>query len=256
LDKDALFCVIGLNLVESIKAENPLDDVLGKQLRVGKNIFTIVGTLKEWPESSFMDTDVNNAVIVPLGTSLLMGDMTKINDVIFRLKPGADIVAAEDEITKAINQVISNVKLNFHSSKELIVSMNEQHSTFTWLLGFIGGISLLVGGIGVMNIMLVSVMERRREIGIRRAVGARSRDIQYMFLTEAIGVTVFGGMIGVILGIIASYFIAHFAHWKFFIFPLPSIIGFTVSVLSGVFFGFYPAFKASKLSPLNALRSE
>ncbi len=134
--------------------------------------------------------------------------------------------------------------------------MQKQQTTFTVLLGVIGGISLLVGGIGVMNIMLVSVVERHREIGIRRAVGARQSDIKWLFLTESIMLSLFGGVVGVIIGILSSLLIAYIFQWQFFFFATPAIIGFAVSVFVGIFFGYYPAHRASKLDPILLLRSE
>jgi len=144
----------------------------------------------------------------------------------------------------------------FRSAKELIKSMEAQHKIFTLLLGLIGSISLLVGGIGVMNIMLVSVLERRREIGVRLALGALRKEIQWMFLSEAILLSLSGGFLGIIIGIFASYVIAAFVNWHFTIFLLPPFIGFTVSVFVGIFFGFYPAYKASQLNPIQTLRME
>ena len=142
------------------------------------------------------------------------------------------------------------------SPEQIIKSMQKQQSTFTVLLGVIGGISLLVGGIGVMNIMLVSVVERHREIGIRRAIGARQSNIKWLFLTESITLSLFGGVMGVIIGILTSFVIAHLFHWQFFFFATPAVIGFAVSVFVGVFFGYYPAHRASKLDPILLLRGE
>lgn len=256
LDKQSLYCVIGSGVLDRIRSEGIFGDVLGTQVRVGENIFTVIGVMRDWPESSFLDVNINNAIIVPLDASLLLSQYAEIKDIIFRLQEGSDIDQTEKDIEATVDKILPDAKLNFRSSKEVIKSMNLQHRTFTLMLGFIGGISLLVGGIGVMNIMLVSVIERRREIGLRRAVGARKRDIQFMFLIESVGLTVFGGVVGVIVGILASFIIATFAHWQFFILPLPPLVGFGVSVLTGIFFGYYPALQASKLSPIDALRSE
>lgn len=115
---------------------------------------------------------------------------------------------------------------------------------------------MIVGGIGVMNIMLVSIVERRREIGIRLAVGARRADIRSLFLIEAIMLSLVGGVSGVFIGMVIAFIIALFWHWEFILFFWPPIIGFTVSVAIGIFFGFYPAYKASQLDPIDALRSE
>lgn len=255
LDGYAYFCVIGHNIYEQIKRvsfENPI----GHQLQIGKNIFTIVGIAKPWPENSFIYANIDNSILIPLLTSTSMSKYTVINNMIVRLMPNADIDQVKDHITDYMNQHLSGKQLFFRSAKELILRMSNQSQILTIFLGLIGGISLIVGGIGVMNIMLVSVVERRREIGIRLAVGARRSDIKTLFLIEAIMLSLVGGTLGVIIGILIAYIIAFFSKWEFVIFLVPPIIGFTVSVATGVFFGFYPAYKASRLDPIEALRSE
>ena len=134
--------------------------------------------------------------------------------------------------------------------------MRKQSDILTVFLGLIGGVSLLVGGIGVMNIMLVSVIERKKEIGIRLAVGARRRDIALLFLIESIILSLVGGLLGVMIGIGIAYVIAAYWQWPFTLFLLPPLIGFSVSVAVGIFSGFYPAYLAAKLNPIDALRSE
>ena len=141
-------------------------------------------------------------------------------------------------------------------AKQIIKSMEEQGRIFTLLLGLIGGISLLVGGIGVMNVMLVSVVERKREIGIRKAIGAKRRDIQMLFLIESIVLSLFGGVLGVIAGLGVAYVISLFSGWQFSLYLEPPLIGFGVSVFTGIFFGFYPAMRAARLDPIETLRSD
>ena len=125
-----------------------------------------------------------------------------------------------------------------------------------YCLAVIGGISLLVGGIGVMNVMLVSVSERKKEIGIRKAVGAKNSEIQALFLVESVMLSLLGGVLGVILGLIFTRILAYFSDWNFSIYFLPPIAGFLVSAATGIFFGFYPARRAAKLEPVVSLRSE
>ena len=132
----------------------------------------------------------------------------------------------------------------------------KQRATYTWLLVAIGSISLVVGGIGVMNIMLVSVVERRREIGIRMAIGARQIDVLRMFLIESIMLTLFGGFLGVVVGVLASYVLSVMTHWEFYLYWLPIILGFVVSVIVGILSGFYPAWRASRLDPIVCLASD
>lgn len=255
LDGYAFFCVIGHNLYEEIK-KTTFVDPLGQQLQVGKNIFTIVGIAKSWPENSFVYANIDSSVMIPLLTSTTMSKYAVISNIIARLAQDADIDQVKNHMTNYINQKMANKQLFFRSAKELIARMAKQSEILTIFLGLIGSVSLIVGGIGVMNIMLVSVVERRREIGIRLAVGARRSDIRSLFLIEAVMLSLVGGTLGVLTGIIIAYIIALFSNWQFMLFLLPPLIGFTVSVATGIFFGYYPAYKASQLDPIEALRSE
>ena len=142
------------------------------------------------------------------------------------------------------------------SQEKLASMMTSTSDMLTILLGCVAGISLIVGGIGIMNIMYVSVTERTREIGLRMSVGARGVDILNQFLIEAIMLSVTGGIIGVMLGIGASYAIKSFAHWPISIEPWTIVMSFAVCTFTGVFFGWYPAKKAAQLDPIEALRYE
>jgi putative ABC transport system permease protein len=255
LDGNEFFCVIGSSIAQTIKAAG-IKNPLGQQLRVGNNFFTIIGIAQPWPENMFMYADINNGVIIPIGTSLTLNKYVSIQNIIFKLDNTANIDTVQTQITNTVNQLLPNSSLFFRSAKQLIESMQKQRQTFTLMLAAIGGISLIVGGIGVMNIMLVSVIERRREIGVRMAIGAKRRDIQYMFLAEAVVLTLFGGILGIIIGILISLAIAVFSHWTFHLYILPPTIGFVVSALVGIFFGYYPALQASHLDPIETLRSE
>lgn len=254
-DKYASFCLIGEALFKRIK-EITYANPLGKQLQIGSSFFTIIGIADTWPENNFVYANINNSVLVPILASTTLSQYANINNIILRLKPNADLEKLNADITSYMNVHAPGKRLFFRSAKELIQSMGKQSKILTIFLGLIGSISLIVGGIGVMNIMLVSVVERRREIGIRRAVGATKPDIQYLFLIEAIMLSLVGGTLGVFVGLLIAYCIAIFSHWEFIIFLWPPLIGFSVSVLIGIFFGFYPAYKASQLDPIEALRSE
>lgn len=255
LDQHAFFCVIGNRIAEEIKKQT-FQDPIGQQIQVGKTFFTIVGIAKPWPENSFVYANVDSAILVPILTSIDLSKYSTINNIILRLTPKANIESVQQRINQYMMQTIANKRLFFRSAKELIARMAKQSQIFTVFLGLIGSISLLVGGIGVMNIMLVSVVERRREIGIRLAVGAKRVDIHWLFLVEAVMLSLVGGLLGVIIGILIAYIMALFWHWEFTLFILPPMIGFSVSVATGIFFGFYPAYKASRLDPIQALRSE
>lgn len=254
LDKYSYYCVIGSGIAEKLRAAGGIEP-LGQQIQVDKNVYTIIGVAKPWPENMFMFADIDNSLIVPIENSFMLSKYVQIQNIIFKLKPdsNSDLIVAQ--LTKVINNLIPGQQVFPRSAKQLIASMEKQRATLTLLLSFIGGISLLVGGIGVMNIMLVSVAERRHEIGIRMAIGATGKDIGLMFITEAIVLTVIGGLLGIITGVIISFATAEFSGWGFQFYVLPPLVGFLVSALVGIFSGTYPAYKASKLDPITTLRA-
>lgn len=249
------FCVIGDGLAQQIKHLS-LDNPIGKQLQIGQALYTIIGVAAPWKENGFFNEDINQSVIIPIAGTALVNKDSKISNAVIELKPDSSI----DQVIAQIKQLIylEAPQLNVfpRSAKQIIASMESQGQIFTLLLAVIGGISLLVGGIGVMNVMLVSVSERKKEIGIRKAVGARNSEIQALFLLESVLLSFVGGVLGVILGLVFTGAVAYFSNWDFTLFLLPPFAGFAVSVATGVFFGFYPARRAAKLEPIESLRSE
>lgn len=255
LDQKQYFCVIGSGIAEDLRQLGAFH-VLGQQLRIGNRYFTIIGIANPWPENMFMYADINRSVLIPIQTAFELSPLAQIQNVLFQLKAGAVASQIQPSLQRLVDEKLPNAKLFTRSAKELITSMQKQKQTFTVLLGVIGGISLLVGGIGVMNIMLVAVIERKREIGIRLAIGATPNHIRLMFLTDALVLTVCGGLFGVVIGEILSFAIAKFSHWTFHLYATPVIVGFGVSVLIGLFFGYYPAYQASCLDPIETLRAD
>ena len=255
LDQYQFFCVIGQSVYKTIQ-QLTYQDPIGLPLQIGKQYFIIVGIADEWPENSFVYADINNAIMVPILSSMAISQYANISNVLMQLAPDASINAVEDKVRNYINHLLVDKQVNFRSAKELINKMKKQSQILTVFLGLIGSISLLVGGIGVMNVMLVSVMERKREIGVRLAIGARRRDIGWLFLCEAVLLSLVGGVLGVMLGIGIAFVIAWIWQWDFTVFWWPALVGFSVSVAVGIFFGFYPAYLASKLNPIDVLRSE
>lgn len=255
LDHYAPYCVIGSDVAKSMRKING-NSPIGQQINVQGNFFTVVGVLKQTPQNAFLFVDVNQSIFIPIETALVMSKYAAINNLIMTVKGNPNFDTLEGTIKTFFTNISPTYQLYFENPEQFIEKMKNQQAILTLFLGFIGAIALLVGGIGVMNIMLVSVTERKREIGIRMAIGAKRRDIQVMFLIESIMLSLFGGILGVILGILISFVIAEVKGWDFSLFILPPVIGFSISVFIGVFFGFYPAHKASKLDPIDCLRSE
>lgn len=255
LDQYAPYCVVGHDIYEAMKAISSQGPI-GQHIQIGKQIFIVVGVADNWPENSFVYANIDNSILVPVMASMALSKYATLSNIIVRLSAEANIQKTQAAISTYIDHVLTGKQVTFRSAKELIAKMKKQSDILTMFLGLIGSISLLVGGIGVMNIMLVSVMERRREIGVRLAVGAKRKDISALFLTEAVMLSLLGGLLGVIIGICVAYVIALFWHWQFVFFWWPPLAGFSVSVAVGIFFGSYPAYLASRLDPIEALRSE
>jgi len=254
LDKQSFYCVIGDKLAKHYS--DRFVDPIGQQIKVGTHYFTVIGVAKKWQPNLFLFVNIDQGVIIPLEATYLLQKGVQISNVLFRLVPDPDLDEAKRELTQKLLQLLPKMKAQFRSPAQIINIVGKQRKTFTWLLGAIGGIALLVGGIGVMNIMLVSVVERRREIGIRMAIGARQSDILSMFLIESIILTVFGGLLGIILGVGVSYLLSVLTGWEFIFYILPPTLGFVVSVFVGMLSGFYPALRASKLNPIECLQTD
>ena len=172
-----------------------------------------------------------------------------------RMSKGTDYRDATIQLVEYFGERIPQARVHVRSAEELIEQMHRQMRLYTLLLGAVGSISLLVGGIGVMNVMLVAVAERRNEIGVRRALGARQRDIQAQFLIEAVTLSLLGGLIGVIAGAAATYGICRYTGWEFTISAGGTALGTVVAGGAGIFFGIYPAYQAARLNPVAALSS-
>ncbi|KTC86867.1 ABC transporter permease [Legionella brunensis] len=249
------FCVIGNGLAQQLQ-EISLDDPIGKQLRIGQALYTIIGIAQPWKENGFFNEDINRAAIIPIAGVRLVSKDSKINNAVLQLQQDSPIDDIIEQIKQIVHAQAPKLSVFSRSAKQIIASMESQGRIFTLLLAVIGSISLLVGGIGIMNVMLVSVSERKKEIGIRKAVGAKNSEIQTLFLVESVLLSCLGGVLGVLLGLIFTWIVAYFSRWPFMLLWMPPLAGFAVSVATGIFFGFYPAKRAAKLEPMISLRSE
>lgn len=255
----AKVCVIGKTIVDNLFPDG--SDPIGKVIRCNQIPFRVVGILKSKGYNS-MGMDQDDVVLAPYSTVMKrLLSQTYLSGV-FASALTEDLTdKAVDEITAVLRREHKLKEADaddftIRTQQELSSMLNSTTDLMTTLLACIAGISLLVGGIGIMNIMYVSVTERTREIGLRMSVGARGIDILSQFLIESILISITGGLIGVLLGCGASILIKTVAHWPVFIQPWSVLLSFLVCTLTGVFFGWYPAKKAAQLDSIEALRYE
>lgn len=242
------------------------DDPIGQTIRMGNNTFEVIGLLQSKGASMMGSTD--DTILIPLSTlqGMLSRQLTTtgqhvVNTIALQMTDKNEITAVKANITTLLATrhgiaVGAENDFTLSSMDELSATISESMQSMTLLLGAIAGISLLVGGIGVMNIMLVSVMERRREIGIRKALGAKEREIWGQFLVDSALLTFAGGVIGVGIGWGGSYLVSRLGTMQTLVTADIVILAVSVSIAIGLFFGFYPAWQGSKLNPIDALRSE
>lgn len=257
----AKVCILGRTVVDNLFGN---DDPLHKAIRIKKVPFVVIGVL-ESKGQSMMGQDQDDIIYVPVSTAQrnLFGRWFPgtVRSIMVKAGSTEELDRAETQIRELLRQRhrIGPDQEDDFTVRNLtqMLQMAEQASNvMALLLAAIASVSLLVGGIGIMNIMLVSVTERTREIGIRMAVGAKSWDIRLQFIIEAVILSLIGGLIGVLLGILAAEFLSFFAGWTILISTYSVVLSFGFSGLVGIFFGFYPAYKASLMNPIDALRHE
>ena len=252
-------CVIGQTVAKNLFGENA--DPIGKFIRVNKIPFKVIGVTVPKGQDAF-GHDQDDIVIAPFSTvQKRMLVITYIQSMLASAKSEALIPQATEEITEVLKErhrlgPSEDPDFTIRTQTEIANTASATSRILTILLASIASISLLVGGIGIMNIMLVSVTERTREIGIRMSVGARGRDDLLQFLIEALLISFIGGIIGIGLGILASSVIANVMEWPVTITSSSILLSFLFSTAIGIFFGWYPARKAARLNPIEALRYE
>ncbi len=263
LTGSAKVALLGETVARSLFGDS---DPIGQTIRIRKVPFMVIGTLGRKGQN-MMGQDQDDIILMPISTArnrVLGGTTAKqrsVGSTSIKVRDGEDMKEAEEQIRSLMRQRHrlqpgQDDDFNLRNLSEVLQTQEESSRVMALLLAAVASVSLMVGGIGIMNIMLVSVTERTREIGLRMAVGARSRDILTQFLVEAVTLALIGGLIGIVLGVGSSYSIAHFAEWRVELRPESIVLAVGFAAAIGVFFGFYPARKASRLLPIEALRYE
>ena len=255
--------IIGQTVARELFGDgDPVDQII----RVRGVPFTVIALL-ERKGQSMMGQDQDDIVIIPLSTArnkifgALQGRIGRVSSIFIKTKDGADMKEAEDKVRELLRQrhrLTGNTPDDFslRNLTEILQAQEAASKIMAILLAAVASISLLVGGIGIMNIMLVSVTERTREIGLRLAVGARGKDILSQFLVEAITLSTIGGLIGILLGGLGTWLVAELAAWPVQLSVLSIVLAVGFSAVIGIFFGYYPARKASSMQPIQALGYE
>jgi len=260
-DRNVKIVVLGAGLAQDLFAQ---ESALGQQVTVGSIKFTVVGVMEE--KGVVADVDYDGRIYMPINVVLdkfmtqskLGGE--RVRTIYVKADSSENVESVITQITALLSERHdvdpSSPDFSVQTQQDIIATQEATTEAFRDLLGWVAGVSLLVGGIGIMNIMLVSVTERTREIGLRMALGARSSDVLMQFLVEAVILSLIGGLLGVIFGTGGSYLFGKFGEMRTVIVPLSIPLSFGAAAVVGIFFGYYPATRAAKLDPIIALRHE
>lgn len=249
-DRQSTYVVLGA------KAAVELGASLGSRIQLGGYLFEVVGVLQSRGQNPLLPVPVDEVILLPIEGMRRFIPSPEIGNVVARARGSDSSPQVADALRNYLIPLASGRKVTVQIPQQLLEGMSRQSHTFTWLLAGLGGIALLMGGVGVMNVMVMNVAERRREIGVRMALGARPRDIGRQFLLEAVVLAVAGALAGAVFGLAAAWLFVKLSGWGFSLSSLSLPLGIACSLLVGLFFGLHPALTAARLEPVRALRDD
>jgi putative ABC transport system permease protein len=261
-DGESRVCVIGARVAQQFFGYR---DPVGETLRISDDHYRVVGVLREQggdPQagSTMAWHNVNRAILAPLssitGKTITIAPNQPVEEIWVQVREGERSIELGDVLRRMLLQTRNDDEFHIVVPRELLAQRYRTQRTFSVVVGSVAALALLVGGIGIMNIMLTSVVERTREIGVRRTAGAKKRDVTMQFLIETLLMTVGGGIAGIVIGAVVSVVISAYAGWSTYVSMTAVMLGFVVSFFVGLVFGLYPAMKAAALQPVDAMRYE
>ena len=254
-DRNATFVVAGAEVAQALRGAGRRLQV-SDMLQIGDYQFQVIGLVAAQPHNPLIPISVNDALFIPASSMRRLTTSAMVGNVIAKVTHSANLQDIARAFQSHMSDTLDGREVDVQIPQQLIDGLRRQADTFSWLMAGLGAISLLVAGVGVMNVMLMSVNERRREIGVRLALGARQRDIQQLFLLEAVHLSVIGALTGALLGCAVAYVFTQARDWPVCLSLDSLLLGGGSSILVGLFFGCYPATVASRLSPVIALRDD
>ncbi|REF28212.1 putative ABC transport system permease protein [Xenorhabdus cabanillasii] len=254
-DQHSTYLVIG-NEVAVTLGEGDASRILGKQIQIGDYLYTVIGIFDVKGQNPIFPFSLDSVVVVPLNAMRKISPSADLNGIISRTVTSATTEADANNLLTFFKHKFPTVDIDVRVAQQLLKGQTEQSKTFAFMLIGLAGISLLTGGIAISNVMLMNVSARRKEIGLRMALGARTQDIRRLFLYEAAALTFAGAILGALVGVIVAFLFVVYSGWSFSLAPLSIPLGIGSSILAGLISGFYPAHKASQMEPVQALRDD